>query len=222
MFRKKSTAVSRTTWTLLALVTAATYAFLIACSQQVSSLVDSTQKATDQAMYDLAVSIPPIDGSNPDSTSAMVRSTDPNSAGILFPLIKSSHRVSSGEIEDNKATTISLGEYGRFVVPKDATPWEDSTVTIDLTLTKIGPLALCDYKFGPDGMQFRPSAQLVIPAKSLLGIDGLTPKQLVWLYFDEVNGQWTLLKVYTVNKDGNFYVDVSHFSMYRGYSQGGQ
>lgn len=218
MIKKNHTVVRRGTWLLLGTIVLGTVGFLTACSSKVGEMTSAAADSTDQTNYLIAISQPPADEQSGREDNA-------SAAGLLrnLPVRILERSADSGAVSVNatEPTVIPYGDGGEFVVEPGSSNW-DTTISITATRLIVGEASLVDYTFGPTGMTFSPSAKLIVPAKMFQDQRGLIPSVIAWLYWDPSIKRWVDMGRYEVAEDGNFYIEIDHFSRYRGLSQGGQ
>jgi hypothetical protein len=107
------------------------------------------------------------------------------------------------------------GSYQEFIIRKHAIN-QDTTITIAITKytyweEKIGqPRQVVEFDFGPDGLEFRKKARLVLDS-SWLGLR--RGQHAVLRYYNENTGLWEEISS-TAVKHGRVDFDISHFSKY--------
>lgn len=218
MFRKIRTVSRQLAWSLFGLTVLGTVSFLTACSSKVEDLQSAATAATEEEHLLLASSLPPVSQSDNRGSAALGAARLGN---LLVNITEQSNGSGEVDADDSLETIIEYDDDGQFVVPPGAANW-DTMIVIHTTALQVGNLALVDYQFVPSGMQFAPAARLVIPGRLLANAKGIIPDEIYWLYWEPASGRWLVQDEIEVADDGNFYVEVDHFSKYRGLSQGGQ
>lgn len=98
---------------------------------------------------------------------------------------------------------------------------EDVTVHVESYAFQVIGLDAREYHFGPDGLQFTPAATLMLDGDLFMNADGSPATEILWLYYNPHTNHWQLQNSITKHANGNFYIPVGHFSIYRAVTKSG-
>ncbi len=230
---KKNSIVNATTWIVFCLGVNVVGIHFVSCSRDISRIVQAQKEDEIEQIVVVQSLMPPVIDSSGIAIPVKGKGVGLDTSTIVvdlpptFPSVVDEKRIirhSGGSIMLHNGDEV----VGSFEV-RPGSIQSDTTIQITSYSLAVMGLDVREYHFSPHGLQFSQKAELILSGSLFKKSDGSPADEIFWLYFNPDTGKWDMQGTILKDIDGNFHIEMEHFSIYRaatkngvGLSQGGQ